>query len=257
MPNQKLHVSGHSGIGKSLLYGCFNLPSIEPFRVRPPRNRDDEAVCISPDRYADLVRSYRGVVPLYQSDDGTMRLYPNHAFFQVRGREQVLFCEDLRSVGSIRLEIYGPVLLQLIERIPELGQGILLLLNPLTRPYCSVSAGRGLELLQAVALQAIAERSRTSRGGLDLADAASRCESLAGEELDAWRSISQRPGIHTCEILAWPHFEYRYQDNRINQLLAARQTLLTAFGNEPEPFRAELTAMLKTEAEIAGEGDLT
>jgi len=251
---------GHSGVGKSPLSKLFPVPGWDPFRVRRPRDENDKAMT-KDDFTALLVKGVvetkdkrweRGelVFPPAQEDenptDGEVirRVYEEHglcvctgwSFFKVRDANQCLCHKDFDPESSMRIEVFAPVLLNMIrerERLTaafrlNLDNLLVILLNPTSLSFANMQEPSH-ELRLATAL-AVTERCRVNGGVADLADALRRVEHL-NTELAAWREFISNGVVPTVECLEWQHFEFRYHANEAAERDRARTSLFRAVWN--------------------------
>ncbi|MGH8527859.1 MAG: hypothetical protein ACREXY_27670, partial [Gammaproteobacteria bacterium] len=240
----RLCIMGPSGVGKSPLSRLLNVQGWEPFRVRVPRNAEDAKVCKTPDEYAALEEAHRSEAPLYEGPTGNpnkLRIYRSWSFFEVRGGHQCLEHTPAAKdpAVSLRVEIFAPVLLEILQNLANLREAfaltqenlLLLLLNPTSRQFRDMSIPS--EELRLATLVAVTERDRVTGKAVDLADALRRVEHLAAE-VSAWSELCTRFPHNTVECLAWPHFEFRYTQlaqgpwHASAELDRARSTVLKA-----------------------------
>lgn len=231
-------IMGHSGAGKSPLAKLFKVDGWEPFRVRKPRNKEDAKVCKSPEEYAVLETKYQNEKPLYESPPSSpnhLRVYKDWSFFKVRGAKQCLpHTEAARDPeAALRIEIFGPVLLEMIKAGDVLRPAIalnlsnlfIILLNPTSVSFARMESPSP-ELRLATAL-AIMERKRSSGDMPNLADALRRAEHLDGE-LYAWREFISSFSGNTLECMRWAHFEYCYSNGEAQEQTKAKSSLFKA-----------------------------
>jgi len=242
-------ILGHSGVGKTHLAQLFALEGWEPFRVREPRNPTDAALCKTPAEYAALKAGRADVAPVYRGGPpNDLRVYEDWSFFAVRNGAQCLehtaAARD-RST-SLRVEIFAPVLAELLEHHDEIdGRAfsldpddiVVLLLNPTARSIHEMV--EPTDELRLATLFAIRERATVDDGDFDLADALRRSEFL-DVELDAWKKVAKFVP-HTVECLRWEHFEYRYLVKGPSELSRARESVLAA---APPDVAARLEAVM-------------
>lgn len=257
-------ILGHSGIGKSPLARLFKIPGWEPFRVRQPRDARDALVCKSEEDATALEDNEKGFgPPVYQGGaPSNIRVYKRWSFFDVRGKKQCLEHTEAacRADQSIRVEIFSPVLVELLQNRVAVSSAIpldpsllvIVLLNPTARSVRDMT-GPSVELCLATHA-AIAERDRVLAKEVDLADNLRRVEHLQ-EELSSWRELLA-VCCNAVECIAWPHFEYRYSLPRREvshaqaELRRARGTLLAAVREQLPQVENELSSLLRSEDEI-------
>jgi hypothetical protein len=261
----RLCLLGHSGVGKSPLTKLFKVDGWEPFRVRKPRSAADAKVCKSREEFQTLLDQHSGQTPLYQSPEGSenaLRVYEDWSFFKVRCKDQCLeHTETAKNPAtSLRIEIFAPVLVEILENLSRLDRAfhlnldslLIVLLNPISRSF--VDMGEPTTELRLATHTAIVERSRVQGKGVDLADVIQRVQHLDCE-LVAWRRISEIVS-NTVECKSWPHFEYRYSlpdgttsDARV-ELTKARSSLLTALQEQKPGVVESVKQIMRTPEEI-------
>lgn len=257
-----LCIMGHSGVGKSPLSDLFDVPGWDPYRIRPPRDENDKAM--SKRDFDALMKDTRQRGNLvYSKDDKRATIHEKYqecglcvcehwSFFKVRTADQCLRHADFNPNSSMRIEIFAPVLWELIKHRTELRSAfkldvknlLVVILNPTSRSFSEMDTPSP-ELRMATAM-AVMERNRVSGKVPDLADALRRVEHL-GTELDAWRSLINDNELPTLECLEWKHFEYRYDADATGERDRARSSLFKAFkcpkswkGESPETWAGRL-----------------
>jgi hypothetical protein len=168
-------------------------------------------------------------------------VYEDWSFFEVRGAKQCLEHTAAAKNKSVplRVEIFAPVLLEMLKNVDALGNAfalgtenlLLLLLNPTSRSFFDMKEPS--EELRLATLFATTERYRVMGKNVDLADSLRRVEHLNGE-LAAWRELCHLFPKNTVECRGWSHFEFRYTSlaeephYAQTELGRARQSLLQA-----------------------------
>ncbi len=246
-------ILGHSGVGKTHLARLFALEGWEPFRVREPRSDADAAVCKSPAEYAALVEDHAHRPLIYAGGPpNDLRVYHDWSFFDVRNTSQCLeHTTAARDPStSLRVEIFAPVLAEMLEHQDELdGRAfslnpddlLVLLLNPTARSIHDMDGPS--DELRLATLLAIRERASVDDGNFDLADGLRRAEGL-DHELEAWKTIAKHVP-QTVECLRWEHFEYRHFVAGPSELARARASVLAA---APPELAARLEAAMAPSA---------
>ncbi|MGA7720536.1 MAG: hypothetical protein WCA84_05090 [Ignavibacteriaceae bacterium] len=233
----RICILGHSGIGKSPLAKLFEVEGWEPYRVRKPRNDADKLVCMSEKEYDNLIKEHQELKPLFKSSkENDIRVYKDWSFFKVRNEQQCLKHTEISKdpSKSIRVEIFAPVLLEMIENISSLGNAFSLnnlffiFLNPTSESF--VKMRKPSTELKLATHTAIVERYRAQGKIIDLADVSKRIKYL-DDELKAWQEIIRIPSRY-IECMKWSHFEYRYSANNLSisdskeELIQARDTII-------------------------------
>jgi hypothetical protein len=262
----RMCIVGHAGVGKSPFSKVFKLQGWEPYRVREPRDAEDAKVCKTPHEYEALLRECREKQkPHYDggsSSQNHLLVYDQWSFFKVRNDRQ---CLELTPAAkdasqSLRVEIFAPVLVEMIENRTQIASAFpldlddlaVVILNPDSTPI-SEMASPSLPLTLATHT-AVAERSRAQGKPTDLPDILKRVDYLAGE-LKAWQDL-QRIVPDTVECRRWKHFEYRYSTPRAclanaqAELIRARDTLVKAVEEQATHLVAAITPFLRSDAEI-------
>ena len=248
----RLCILGHSGVGKTHLAQLFAVGGWEPFRVRQPRNEADAAVCKSPAEYAALLAERFDVPLVYEGGPpNDLRVYDDWSFFNVRNTTQCLqhTASARDPSASLRIEIFAPVLAEMLEHEDELdGRAfsldpddmVVLLLNPTARSIHDMV--EPTDELRLATLLAIRERATVDDGDFDLGDALRRSEFL-DVELEAWKRIAKHVP-HYVECLRWGHFEYRHLVNGPAELARARASVLDAVTTQAPDVRARMEAAM-------------
>jgi hypothetical protein len=256
----QIPVMGPAGVGKSHLDKLTDLPGWDPYRVRPPRTADDKAM--DKNIFNDLL--VKGDVKdncwkrghlLYPHDgqcekiiDGNeiRRIYEKSglcictgwSFFKVRGADQCLNHAEYRPDRAMRIEIFAPVLIEMIRHRRELVDAfdlrlenfLVIILNPTSLSFAD--SPRPSIPLQLATAMAVVERDRVHGKAPDLGDSMRRVDHLH-DELKAWRAFIKNRNIATLECLRWHHFEFRYHANEAGELPRAKNSLLDAIRNHP------------------------
>lgn len=263
---------GHSGIGKSPLTKLFDKEKVgswDPFRVRKPRNEEDAKVCKSYDRFNEILKRcsenekliYRG------QSKNQLLIYETWSFFKVRDKDQCLehkTAQDAIEAGkSLRIEIYAPVLVEMLEatqkekvkkHLPlDSDKLLIVLLNP---TLCSFEEMKepDQELCLAT-LFSITERSRIQGKGVGLADGLRRVEYLK-EELEDWKKLLDRHPGYAVECKKWAHFEFRYLitdatlSNAQIELIKARASILKCIEEHASDMFDQVKSIMYTPEEI-------
>jgi hypothetical protein len=262
----RLCILGHSGIGKSPFSKLFKIDGWDPLRVRwPPRNELDKKLCIKQEDYDLIVQNHKKAKPLYEGTKDSpnhLRIFKDCSFFTVRGKKQYLkhTKEAKNKKVSLRVEIYAPVLVEMIENRSKLGSAfhlkiedlVVVLLNPTSESFISMKTA---SMPLCIAVQtAIAERSKMQGKSTDLPDILDRIQSI-GEEITAWQQLlSLLPNKIECKN--WPHFEYHYSTpcpclaNAQVELLKTRETFLKTVKEQMPQLETSILEIIRTEKEI-------
>ena len=258
-------ILGHSGIGKSPLTKLFKVEGWEPFRVRKPRNDADAKVCKTKEEYDKLIKEHKNKSPLFKSSalsENDIKIYEDWSFFKVRNKPQCLEHTKLskdRSV-SLRIEIFAPVLLEIIQNLSKIKKAFymdlknlfFIFLNPTSIPFTKMNAP--ITELKLSTHSAIFERYRTQGKVVDLSDILKRIQFL-DEELIAWQKI-MRMSQKYIECMEWPHFEYRYSANNLTisdskiELIQARYTIIKHIQNQLPDLLDSINKIMLTPDEI-------
>lgn len=282
----RLCILGPSGIGKSVLSYLFKLKSWEPKRIREPRNKADEAVCMPPEKFANLVNEYKKIYKkqgaLFEFPRQSHRrseevpekdlyIFEKCSFLKVRGANQYLeHIDEAKRNESLRIEIFAPLFVQMFQNREKIKNAfvltpeniVVLLLNPTFDSYRDMRKP-STQLLSATLVSTI-ERSRLQKKGVDLADSLARIERLP-EELDAWREMFKILPVNIIECKKWSHFEFRYSVpgntlcNARNELIRARESVLLAIEKAEridEGFKEAVKKIMRTPAEIVELSDI-
>jgi hypothetical protein len=163
------------------------------------------------------------------------------SFFKVRDDDQCLRNADFTPTSPMRIEIFPPVLRQMVTYRSEMASAfdlnpdnfLVVILNPTSQPFSEMEVPSP-ELCTATAM-AVMERKRAQGRTPDLADALRRVEHLE-RELEAWREFITKAEMATLECLKWQHFEYCYQADPASERERAMRSLFNAFNN-PKSWR--------------------
>ena len=237
---QPVHVCllGPSGIGKSPLSSLFKLSGFDPLRVRPPRDKKDELLCIAEADAAELFSAQTAKNPTPWP--GPKKAPPNWfvvgdrwLFLGVGGDRQCLQFEDdegravLRS--QKRIEVFGPRLLDILKLGSQSEVGlspenlVVLLLNPGVRTYDQMGNAPDPDVKEAT-FYAVTKRTELQHKPVDLPDAQQRVSRIP-DELPAWVEIKNMVGNACIEFTSWRHFEFRYHQPNGNATDARRELL--------------------------------
>jgi hypothetical protein len=229
-----LCIMGHSGVGKSPLSDLFDMRGWDPYRIRDARDAHDKVK--SKQEYESLrVGANRGDV-CYQSQQSSLSVCTKWSTFKVRDMEQCLDNTDFDPRSDMRIEVFAPVLLEMIQQREQVKRAfdldpdniLVVILNPTSTSFSGMDDPS--PELQSATLAAVMERNRVSGNEVDLADALRRVEDLV-DELRAWREFIRMENIRTLECLRWEHFEYRYHSDPTGERERARTSLFRAFTN--------------------------
>ena len=232
-------VLGHSGIGKSPLSKLFKVKPWEPLRVRPPRNEADRPNCMSPEKSLELENKYKNEKPLnknWKRSPNKLRVFKDWSSFEVRGKKQWLEHTKEAKDGtvSLRVEVYAPVLVELLNNLSDLKEAftldldnfLIFILNPTSCSFKNMKEPS--EELKIATRFAITMRSYLQDKDVDPEDVRSRVKNL-NSELQAWKQLINNPQVKTLECKKWPHFEFVClisEDNARATLRKARSSLL-------------------------------
>jgi hypothetical protein len=221
-----LVVLGPSGVGKSPLGAALKTDlEIEPHRVRrrprryPSETQEDDRYYMSEMAYHGLCRLLTAWTKVTGPLGGETKIivYEHVITFQVRGKPHVLFIPESENVGRCKIEIYGPVLKELLQgRLVDplfKGETFVVLLNPWDQPLADItpaSASNPQAAEGQVLCKLLKERGETDEG--EIQERVSR----VGEELKAWKSIASlsQPGLHVLEAKKWEQTESAYSPDR-------------------------------------------
>ena len=263
----RICIVGHAGIGKSPLSKLFKAEDWEPYRVRKPRNAADAEVCKTPDEYEELLRNCQAKQSLHYDGGSSSRnqllVYEQWSFFKVRGDRQCLEHTPAAKDRStaLRVEIFGPVLVEMIENRAQIKVAfpldpddlVIVILNPdSTRISRMTTPSLSLALATHTA---VAERSRAQGKSTDLPDILKRVDCLASE-LKAWKDLQNLVPRNTVECCRWRYFEYRYStpcaclSNAQAELIKARDTLVEAVETQAKHLLPAISPLLRSHAEI-------
>ncbi|MBP7049980.1 MAG: hypothetical protein KBE65_03100 [Phycisphaerae bacterium] len=259
-------IVGHAGVGKSPISKLFKVDGWEPFRVRKPRSEEDKAVCKTPAEYETLLEERRNKKRVYTSCptcSNDLKVFNDWSFFKVRGDPQCLqhTAAAKERETSLRVEIFAPVLVEMIENRSKITRAfhlapedlVIIMLNP-----DSVSFEQMMEPSIPLCLAthtAVSERNRVQGKPADLSDMLKRIDYLTGE-LEAWGKLKKLVRKNTIECLRWTHFEYRYSTpctclaNAQTELIRARTTLLRAIHEQTPHLEDKLVSLIRSETEI-------
>jgi hypothetical protein len=264
----RICIVGHAGIGKSPISRLFRIEGWEPFRVRKPRNEEDKKVCKTLAEYQVLLEGCQKDEALYEgsgTSDNALRVFTDWSFFKVRGDPQCL--EHTAAAKdpaiSIRVEIFAPVLVEMIENSAKISAAfhlaledlVIIMLNPDSVSFAKMTTP-SVPLCLATHT-AVSERNRVQGKPTDLPDMLKRIDYLTGE-LEAWVKLKNLVRKNTIECLRWPHFEYRYSSpcsclaNAQAELIRARATLVKAIHNQASHLEVQLLPLIRSETEILG-----
>lgn len=251
-------ILGHSGIGKSPLANLFKVGGWEPYRVRKPRDATD--VAMNPSEFQQLKQVYASAKPIYDGSakNNNLRVYADWSFFTVRTKDQCLEHTPRAKNAAIplRIEIYAPVLLELLEDLPTNAAPfslnpenlLIVLLNPTDTSFGNMETPS--DELKLATVLAVSERYRAMRKIVDIADCLERARHLT-EELKAWRGLLKNNALTVVECMNWPHFEYRYRVGDPNaELLAARTLLVDSVKKRDGSLASRLEALIRAPDEI-------
>jgi hypothetical protein len=245
-------ILGPSGIGKSPLSKIFNLPGMDPKRVRAPRSKEDRRLCISEQAAIKLFeKEAKGEEwPTHPAEPNWFVFGDHWLFFSAGGDRQCLRFKDaenhllLRS--QMRVEIFAPCLRDILNDDKKSGQVglrkeklVALLLNPSATSYKDMKKADEPEPdedLKQATFYAVTKRTELQRKPVSVPDAQKRVRRLP-EELKAWVKIMGLISDPAIEFTSWQHFEFRYHqpdgslEDARRELLSARDTVLAGLYN--------------------------
>lgn len=264
LSGMRLAICGPSGIAKSIIMKLLKLLGVDPKRVRKPRPNEDPTVCMDPTEFNKLKAKLKGRPggPLYKKDD--LRVYPDWSIFRIRGKDwqalphQGLF-KDPRS--KIRVEIFAPVLTELLHHHAQLGDAfslqpentLVILLNPTSTSYRRMTVPTDkLRAMTEASIRARFLAQGTKIGETEEDDISKRVCRYLDEELEAWTQFWDICSVAECK--GWSHFEAMCMcDATGRELLGIKRDILRTVAAQAPAFLAAVRDAFKSDSQIRAE----